>query len=387
MSCHLGDFAEYAALRERLSRREKDDGRRAAIQRRDDALESWLALRRGDVIVIPVGRRAGPAVVLDSRRTRTPRDETRPMVLTQDGQVRRLSAAETRLPVQTIARLDVPHRFAARDVRARADLAAALRSAVADVPHDQRRRRPGPPEDDEIAAMRAALRQHACHGCTDREVHARWAERYHRTMRQVDELQRRVAGRTNSIARRFDRVCDVLAELGYLTEDGQSVTDAGRLLTALYTESDLLTAQVLLAGAWTDLTPAELAAACAAVVFESRGGDDEGTPPSPNRAVGQAIGDLTERWAQLHDVEGRHGLDVTRRPDPGIVGATYRWANGAGLLTVLSATEIGAGDFVRWMRQVIDLLGQVAQARALGDDVRDRARAAADLINRGVVAF
>ncbi len=387
MTCHLGNFVEYAAMREELSRREKDEGRRAAAEERDRAEESWMALKPGDVFVIPNGRRAGPAVVLDSRRSRQPREQARPMVLTADGQVRRLSVADTRLPVEAVARIPVPHRFAERDVRARADLASALRTAVQEVPYDQRRRGRVRTDEGEVTSLRLALRQHPCHGCSDREVHARWAERYHRTNRQVADLRRRVEGRTNSIARRFDRVCEVLGELGYLSDDGGEVTDRGRLLMRLYSESDLLAAQALLGGAWSDLEPAELAAACAALVFESRSKDDDAPPPSSNRAVRQAVSDLTGLWGDLHDVESRHGLDITRRPDAGLVEATFRWASGTNLIKVLSIADISAGDLVRWMRQVIDLLGQIAQAAPADDPLRDRARVAADLVNRGVVAF
>ena len=96
---------------------------------------------------------------------------------------------------------------------------------------------------------------------------------------------------------------------------------------------------------------------------------------------------LTTLWFELHDLETRHGLDVTRRPDAGLVDATYRWARGANLLQVLTHADITAGDFVRWVRQVIDLLGQVAQALPPGDPIRATANEAADLLNRGVIAY
>ena len=389
MSCHLGDYVEYADLRESLSRREKDISRRAAAERRDAAEESWLALRQGDVFMIPSGRRSGPAVVLDQRRLRSPREAARPMVLTADGQVRRMSVADTSQPVEAFTRVSVPRGFVARDHRARRELLEALTAAVAEVPYDQRRRRAAPAEDEEITRLRAALRAHPCHGCSDREVHARWAERYHRTDRQVRDLQRRVEGRTNSIARRFDRVCEVLTDLGYLTSagDAASVTDSGRMLMRLYTESDLLAAQSLLDGSWAGLTAAELAAVCAAVVYESRGRDDESPPALPTRVVREAVERLMALWSELHELETRHGLDITRRPDAGLVDAVHRWAKGANLLQVLTHADITAGDFVRWVRQVIDLLGQVAQALPADDPMRSTAHAAADLLNRGVIAY
>ena len=389
MTCHLGDFVEYAELRETLSRREKDASRRAAAERRDAAEESWQNLRQGDVFMIPAGRRSGPAVVLDHRRTRAPREANRPMVLTADGQVRRMSVADTSQPVEPFTRITVPKGFVAKDHRARRDLVSALQSAVAEVPFDQRRRRAAPAEDAEIARLRAALRSHPCHGCSDREAHARWAERYYRTDRQVRDLERRVEGRTNSIARRFDRVCEVLTDLGYLTTmgDAAAVTDSGRMLMRLYTESDLLAAQSLLDGAWSDLTPPQLAAVCAAVVYESRRADDDTPVALPTKVIREAVERLGALWDELHELEARHGLDITRRPDPGLVDAVHRWATGSNLLQVLNAADITAGDFVRWVRQVIDLLGQVAQAVDPADPLRDTARAAADLINRGVVAY
>jgi ATP-dependent RNA helicase HelY len=389
MQCHLGDFEEYAELREAISRREKDLSRRAAAERRDAAEESWQALRQGDVFMIPTGRRAGPAVVLDSRRHRSPREVNRPMVLTADGQVRRMSTADTSQPVQAFTHISVPKGFVSKDARARRDLVSALHAAVADVPHDQRRRRVGSADDVEIQQLRAQMRSHPCHGCSDRETHARWAERYHRTARQIRDLERRVDGRTNSIAKRFDRVCEVLTDLQYLTTAGDDarVTASGRTLMRLYTESDLLAAQSLLDDNWAGLTPAELAAVCSAVVYESRGPDEDAVAPSPTPRIRAAVEDLGRLWAELHELESRHGLDISRRPDAGLVDATYRWASGANLLQVLTHSDITAGDFVRWSRQVIDLLGQIAQALEPGDPVRDAANAAADLVNRGVVAY
>ena len=389
MHCHLGDFGEYAALREELGRLEKDASRSAAAERRDSAERSWRALQQGDVFWIPTGRRSGPAVVLDTAAMRADREEGRPMVLTAEGQVRRVSAADTNSPVEPFARLRIPRGFVSRDSRARRDLASRLREIVDGVPHEQRRRNPAPREDALIADLRRRLRAHPCHGCADREAHARWAERAHRTRRQIDDLTRRVEGRTNSIARRFDRVCEVLALLGYLTTagDGAEVTEQGRMLMGLYTESDLLTAQAILDGDWQGLSAIELAAVCAALVYESRGGDDEAGVPLPSRTVREAVGSLVATWSSLHSLEHDHGLDITRRPDPGLVDAVYRWARGATLLDVLTHADITAGDFVRWTRQVIDLLGQLATCVAPEQPLAARAREAADLLNRGVVAY
>jgi ATP-dependent RNA helicase HelY len=70
----------------------------------------------------------------------------------------------------------------------------------------------------------------------------------------------------------------------------------------------------------------------------------------------------------------------------------YRWARGEPLAKVLSSSgsydsDMPAGDFVRWARQVLDLLGQLKDAPAASEEVRGTARAAIAAINRGVLAY
>ena len=95
----------------------------------------------------------------------------------------------------------------------------------------------------------------------------------------------------DTLARRFDRVCEVLTDLGYLTSagDAATVTESGRLLMRLYTEADLLTSQAIMEGLWDGLSPKELAAVCAAVVYEARRADDDEPAQTPTRIVREAL--------------------------------------------------------------------------------------------------
>src|SRR5690606_15087092 len=70
----------------------------------------------------------------------------------------------------------------------------------------------------QLAGLRARLKRHPCHACNEREAHARWAERWWRLKRETDDLRRQIEGRTGLIATVFDRVTEVLTELGYLVE-------------------------------------------------------------------------------------------------------------------------------------------------------------------------
>src|SRR5215213_6425525 len=389
MTCHLGDFAEYAALRRAISDREAALSRQRQGTQRAETAQSLEQLRTGDVIRVPGGRRAGYAVVVEPDRT-AGLDGPRPSVLGIDRQLRRLTLAEVTSPVETVGSVRLPRGFNPRSPQARRDLASTLRQAV---PEDQpsRGRRNGtadgvhPGEDELLVELRRRMRSHPCHACQDREEHARWAERYTRLDRETQALRRRIEGRTNSVARTFDRVCDVLSDLGYLetNADGVRVTRHGSRLRRLYTEHDLLASECLRAGVWTGLDGPGLAACLSALVHESR--RDDGPPPRlPSGRLGQALEQTMRVWSDLQALESTYRLSTLREPDPGLAWAMQRWARGHNLDTVLRDTDLAAGDFVRRCKQLVDLLGQVADA---ADDpgVRRSAQQAVDGVLRGVV--
>ncbi len=393
MACDRGDFAEYFRLRREISDLEKQDSRGRASERRADAARSLENLVPGDVLRVPAGRRGGYVVVVDAGQPGG-FDGPRPAVLGADRTVRRLTATDVGPGVRTVAHLHLPRGFSARVPAARRDLAARLRVAVdALAPDDRGARRRGSTtsdlHDDEIAALRRRMRAHPCHGCPDREEHARWAERWWRLNAEHDALVQRIAGRTGSIAVVFDRICDVLVHLRYarLAEDGLEVTADGRWLRRLYAENDLLLAECLRRGVWDDLDPAQLAAAVSALVYRSRAdGSEPRVPGGPGGRLGRALDATSRTWAELDELERAHDLATVQPLDAGLVEPIHRWASGRSLESVLRGGDLAAGDFVRWCKQVIDVLDQVAQA-APRPGVRAAAARAVDAVRRGVVAY
>ena len=386
MVCHLGDFAEYAELRGRIAGREAALARQGTALRKAAAAAALERLRPGDVVRVPAGKFAGLAVVLDPGMPGGGRaDGPRPTVLTEARQVRRLSPVDFPVAVEPLTRMRIPRSFNPKAAQSRRDLAAALRAKV---PHDNggrpRRSRSAAADDAELLDLRKRLRAHPCHGCADRDEHSRWAERWIRLRREAEQLQRRVESRTNTVARQFDRVCAVLENVGYLR--GDEVTPAGRRLTRLYTELDLLAAEALREGLWDALDPAELAACLSALSYESRQPDDAVPPRLPAGRVRDVLGELVRLWGDLDALEKEHSLDFLREPDLGFAHAAWRWASGHRLESVLTDADLTAGDFVRAVRQLLDLLDQVADAA--GDTpLRDTARSAVVALRRGVVAY
>ncbi|HEY5881186.1 MAG TPA: hypothetical protein VIU11_19900 [Nakamurella sp.] len=95
-------------------------------------------------------------------------------------------------------------------------------------------------------------------------------------------------------------------------------------------------------------------------------------------------------WARIAAAEREIGLPATRDADPGFAATVAAWCRGASLAETLAVavsggTDITAGDFVRWCRQVVDLLDQIAGVA--GPDVAAVARSAVGSLRRGVVSL
>ena len=240
----------------------------------------------------------------------------------------------------------------------------------------------------QITELRRRMKQHPCHACSDREAHARWAERWWRLKRETDQLSGQIRGRTGAVAQVFDRVTEVLLELGYLEQEGDALTVAapGRALRRIYGERDLLVAECLRRGVWDELDAPGLAALAAALVYEPRreGADqgEWGMPRGPFRAALEATEAI---WAELGDLEAEHRLPGTEPLSSGLSLATQRWASGGSLDNVLRLADLAAGDFVRWMKQAVDLLDQISLVA--DGDLGRTARRSIDGIRRGIVAY
>jgi len=127
------------------------------------------------------------------------------------------------------------------------------------------------------------------------------------------------------------------------------------------------------------------------VLYESRREGDE-RASVPKGATQDAVDACHKLWAEIEADEAGHGVALTREPDPGFVWPMYRWARGEPLARVLASghnldSDMPAGDFVRWARQVLDLLGQIKDAAGASEGVRDNARKAIAAVNRGVLAY
>jgi ATP-dependent RNA helicase HelY len=369
-TCRRGDVAEY---RELLAARDTATRDRRGGRQIANAID---ALRPGDVLTVRRG--GGRAVVLKHEGSR---GGSRVLAIGSSRDVFRLSPADFDRPPRPIATVPLPRPFAPRSAAFRRDVIAAMRS-VRTSPDDLG----DAPEDEREQDREQAIAEHPVASCPELSVHLKAAGAVERLERDAARLERRVRGRSESLARQFDRVLRVVESWGYV--DGWELTPAGHLLARLYSECDLLLAEALRIGLLDGLDAPELAAVLSCFTYEHRGPEDRALPPVrwPSSRVAKRSREIERLWRDLSANEDDAGLPETKAPDPGLVGALYAWADGDTLTDVLEEDDdLTGGDFVRHVKQVIDLLHQVAEV-APEPETGACARRAADGCFRGVVA-
>ena len=367
-TCHLGDFSEYFALRNEIRKVERSGGsKRAELPQ---VIETLAQVSRGDVLSIGNSRRGAIALVLDRGH-----EMARPLVMFLDRKVSRISPADCQNGIENLGRIKVPGGTGHKNSRDKGIWINAYKASGI------KARKLNPENEELVNDLRAQLRTHPCHACPERDEHARINERVHRIEREIQDLYEKVEGRTNVIPRTFDRLCAVLRELGYL--EGEKVTEQGQMLAQIYSDADLVLAECIRRGLFDQLDPSELAATLSIFVFESRS-DEPHRNLAKSANVVATIRAVEKIWFEVKYLEQRNALQSMRELDGGAAAAIHTWANGGELVQTLDLAELPAGDFVRIVKQLIDLLTQVSEASA---SLRARAREAIILLRRGVIAY
>ncbi len=345
---------------------------RARRRGRNDKVAVGIArLRPGEVVQAAKGRYRGPVAVVASAHRK---GGLRLTTVTKRAELLLLTADDFDDVPQPVGRIPLPSSFSPNRIEYRREVARSLGRAKLDAwartsgPRDSSGPHPVESDPDLRARMRAAGQ----------------AERLER---ELADLGGRVEGHNRSLARDFDRVIDVLSRRGYVDvdDDRWRLTPAGGVLARVFHESDLLVAECLHQRLLDDVEPASLAALLSTFVYEHRSPEPAPPPWFPSA-------DVRTRWRRIlatsEDLavdERATGLAEHRPPDPGFAAAAYAWVAGEGLADVVSGEEVAGGDFVRTMKQLVDLARQLALV-APDADTRAHARQVGELAFRGVVA-
>ncbi len=352
--CELGPVAEVA--RRRADQAEVSRGRvRGALSQ----------LRPGSVIVGPDdGEEAVVVVSIAHRRN----GAIRLRAVDERGRDLRFSLDDFRVEPMAFGQVDLPRPFDPGSVRFRSAVAKRLRMLDRGPQPRARRARPG--------------RSSGAEECPDLAAHLRAHQELLRVKKKLRRMERRLTESHDSIDRKFEELCALLEDRGCLRN--WELTEKGRLLRGVFHSCDLLVVEALSDGLFDDLDAPSLAALVSCITFESR--TDERSPRRsvPSSTLRERIDRLDELATRLIAREVEVGQPLTSRPDEGFVSTAHRWADGGALSSVID-DDLTGGDFVRQMKQLIDLLRQLGLVapRPLTASV---ARQAAAAIDRGVVA-
>ena len=373
-TCELGDVEELIDLRRRLA-----DARRATPAGRRATVDALAALKPGDVLHLPGGKSGGRVGVLTVTQRRG--GDVKLRAVTASRRVVTLDADDFTDPPRAVAQIELPQPYLPSNTGFQRQVADLVRRARAE---------PGGPADDAtdedrgaVDALEQAIEEHPVNACPDVERHLRAATQLDRIRNERRRTERDIRGRTQSLARQFDQVLQLLERWGYL--DGWALTPAGERLARIYHEADLLIASCLEEGVFDGLDPAALAGLASCFTFEARGTAEAPAPWFPSKTARQRWGQIEAIRVRLHDDEERTRLPPTRELDPGFVALAHAWAAGEELDEVLGDEELSGGDFVRNIKQLVDLLRQLGDVAGDLDTAR-AARIAADRLYRGVVS-
>ncbi len=185
----------------------------------------------------------------------------------------------------------------------------------------------------------------------------------------------------------FLRVVEVLEQFGAIR--GGELERSGRLISGLRHDNELMVAEVVERGVLSDLTLAEAAAVCSALVEEARSGD-----PSIARVFLPKRPRLRKKLHQLeaiagavHEAQRARSVSIPVAVHAGFMPAVFRWASGDDDWGGIVETSFGGheGDLIRALRRLIDLLRQLGEAPEVPAPIAALLTPAARIIDRGIV--
>jgi ATP-dependent RNA helicase HelY len=381
------DVAGYVAITDSIRQLKRDArGNRAAVDR------ALAALRPGDVL--ERGTRKGSKLFLVLSVSSRKGGVMRVRGVNPSGNSASVEAATVSGSLQPVAHIDLPVPYMPKDPNFRRQCAGLLKrlnpkrlnpTRLPDMAQQGEGHAPSGAAaisgaDPYLDALQAQ-QDHPLHDHPDREQLMRVQFGLSKLQQEQQSLVQEIDRRGSGLVQRFGSVREVLERTGH--SDGWALTPAGLRLRRIYHESDLLISVCLTEGIFDGLEDAELAALLSCVTYEHRSSEPAPAPLLPSTELRKRFSLMQSTWKRLERLERGLKLPLSREPEAGFAASAWSWSAGQELENILDEDLLG-GDFVRNVRQLIDLL------RQLGDIAPDpatakAARRAAESLSRGVV--
>jgi superfamily II RNA helicase len=169
----------------------------------------------------------------------------------------------------------------------------------------------------------------------------------------------------------LDAHLDLLEDLGYIDDDGRTITARGQLARLLY-GYELQITEMLFRGALENIPTTALAVVFVGLVFEDRrrGGQTEYVSPRVFGGVRRHVDQILRALARR---EAQHAIPVPMKtPDWGLSPIVVAWVEGATFEDLEELTHVPPGDVCRVFRMALQLVRQVRRAIDPAWDLVDR---------------
>jgi ATP-dependent RNA helicase HelY len=389
--CPEADATKFRQFEKKLAQLQRRLSSMSKERRGAEIAEAMFRLQPGDVFMM--GHRGSEKVLAVVRRQNAKKETDGVLVVDSVGRYRRVSATTLKQPPRVVGAVDVdkitsPTRKVRRQVGVKMEAIAKKTDGPAEIGRT--------PEEKElaeaIARVTEEIESNQCNSCAHRQRCMQAARRVEKISSQMESAAKERESGYDVVSRRLIDVIHVLNSFGFM--EGEHLTEKGGILRRVYNECDLLLVESLDEGMISRLDPRELAAFASWFIYESRETEAEEAMRLARAEEEHLQGELGEvlEWMNgtlmsMKTAEGERGLDLLGSPDTGFGEAAYMWSGGASLEEMLSRfPDRSIGDMVRTMKQILDLLRQLADVSP--DPVLTRnLRLAMDAVDRGVVGY
>jgi len=389
--CPEADATRFRALEKQIAQMQRRLATITKDRRAREIRDSMAAMKPGDVFTI--GQRGSQKIFAVVRKHQGKKDAAGILVVDPTGRYRRLTLETLKQAPRVVGAVEVS-KITSPTKKVRRQVGVTMETLGRKAEPAMGLERSS--EETELAEATAKLisemKDNACNECAHSGRCMEAARKVEKISRQIESASTERDSGYDVVSRRLVDVVDLLNAYGFM--EGATPTHKGDVLRRVYNECDLLLVEAIDAGVISRLEPAELAAFASWFIYESRE-----TLTDEDRAIARAAeahmqGELAHalEWlnttlAEMKEAEGARGLDLLGFPDAGFGEAAFMWAQGAGLDEMLSRfPDRSIGDMVRTMKQIIDLLRQLAEV-AEDPVLAGNLRRAMDDIDRGVVGY
>lgn len=388
--CPDADAMRYRQFERELARISRKRAVMSKNRRRKEITEAMVRLQPGDVFL--ASRGSGSRVLAVVRKHRGGEGAGEVLVVDSSGRYRRLSPASFKHPPTVIGAVEIS-RITSPTRKVRRSVAEKMDTLRKEARLDDRSGGPGAEEQELTLAVEfltEELENSRCHNCLHS---ARCLE----SARKAEKIEQRIISARKErdsgfdvVSRRFVDLMEVLHEFRFLA--GERPTPKGEMLRKVYNQCDLVLVDLLSEGDLSALSPRELVAFVSWFIYESRDGDEgQDREAEEFEYLGGSLGQVHERVMRfigsLKSAESAHGIDLTGSIDVGFSETAFMWGGGVNLEEMLNIfPDQSIGDMVRIMKQLIDLLRQLAEVTD-DRDLRRNLRTAMDLVDRGIVGY